>query len=172
MKDAIIQELIGSELEPFMLLLSEIECGNHFSNCNPKHVSWLKHKIKSHIAAGARFFGYRTKEGDILGVVGVLVERKLFCDATAEIVDIGVENTHRRNGLGTELLNHALLIAREEGVYAAFARTYAADTDTIAFYGRNAFCPVAVIPGANGPTDEGDIVMRRRLSNKPDAGDA
>ncbi len=171
MKDLIISELIKEELEPFMTLLSEIECGNHFSDANPKHVSWLKHKVNSHISCGTRFFGCRSKEGNPLGIVGILIERKLYCEPTAEIVDIGVVHLHRRHGLGTELLDHALKIARVEGAHAVFARTYAADTDTIAFYGRNTFYPIAVIPGTNGPTDEGDIVMRRKLSNKSNAGD-
>ncbi len=167
MQDTFIQELYADELEPFMPLLSEIECGNYFSDDNPKHASWLKHKINSHIACGARFFGRRTNAGEVLGIVGILIEHKLFCAATAEIVDIGVVSAQRRCGFGTELLNHALALAREQGATAVFARTYAADTDVIAFYGRNSFYPVAVIPGTNGPADEGDIVMRRKLSDKP-----
>ncbi len=171
MKDANIQELSEGGLTPFLPLLAEIECGDHFDSGNPDHTTWLERKIKSHLARGSRFFGYRSKEGGILGIVGILIEPRLFCTPTAEILDIGVVNGHRRDGLGTELLNQALTIAREAGAHAVFARTYAADFGTIAFYGRSQFHPVAVIPDTNGPTDEGDIVMRRRLSESldPDA---
>lgn len=171
MDDAIIQELTDSELEPFMPLLGEIECGRHFSASDPKHVSWLKHKIASHVACGVRYFGCRSRTEDIFGIVGILIERKLFCAPSAEIVDIGVVEAHRRCGLGTELLMHAVKLAGENGVHNVFVRTYAADTVTIAFYGHNAFYPVAVIPGTNGFADEGDIVMRKRLSNSLGAGE-
>jgi len=164
-------ELTEAEMEPFTSLLAEIECGTHFSDGNPEHVSWLKHRIDSHTARGTRFFGCRTELGEILGIVGILMQRKLYCPATAEVVSLGVVSAHRRCGLGTELLNHALDVARAEGACAVFARTYAADTNAVAFYGRNAFYPVAVIPGTNGPADEGDIVMRRTLCDEPDAVD-
>ncbi len=169
MKEATIDELKEGKLEPFMPLLAEIECGSHFSDGDQKSESWLRQTINSHIARGTRYFGYISKAGDALGVVGILLVKKLFCATTAEIVDIGIVNTYRRCGLGTNLLNYAVNFAREEGAYAVFARTYAADIDTIAFYGRNAFYPVAVIPGTNGPIDEGDIVMRRKISDNPDA---
>jgi len=167
----IIRELTDGKFEPFMPLLGEIECGRHFSISNVKHVSWLQNKIASHIAGGTRYFGCRSQKGDVLGIVGVMIERKLVCEPSAAIVDIGVVKAHRRRGLGTELLKHAVEVAVENGAHAVFVRTYAADTATIAFYGHNAFYPVAVIPGANGPDDEGDVVMRKKLPNSPDAGD-
>jgi GNAT superfamily N-acetyltransferase len=166
MKNITMQELTEGEFAPFMPLLSEIECGEHFSGTNPEHVAWLRHKIRAYMACGTRFFGYCSQTGEAIGIVGILIERKLFCAPTAEIMDIGVTQAYRRSGLGTKLLNDALAVAKEEGVQIVFARTYAADTGTIAFYGRNAFYPIAVIPGTNGPTDEGDIVMRRHLSEK------
>ena len=162
-----IQKLNEGELQAFMPLLAEIESGLHFSQRNPQHTAWLEQKIGSHLACGARFFGCQTETGEALGIVGIVMERKLFSAGTAEIVDIGVLAKHRRGGVGSLLLNHAVTVAKEEGAHAVFARTYAADTDAIAFYGRNAFYPVAVIPETNGPIDEGDIVMRRKLINKP-----
>jgi GNAT superfamily N-acetyltransferase len=166
MENISMQELTEGEFTPFMPLLSEIECGDHFSESNPEHVAWLQHKIQTHVVCGTRFFGYHSQTGEAIGIVGILIERKLFCDPTAEIMDIGVVPAYRRSGLGTKLLHDALAVAKAEGVQIVFARTYAADTGTIAFYGRNAFYPVAVIPGTNGPTDEGDVVMRRHLIEK------
>src|SRR3990172_9035011 len=100
MDDAIIQELTDGDLEPFMPLLGEIECGRLFSDSDPEHVSWLNHRIASHIAGGTRYFGCRSLTGDTLGILGFLIERKLFRAPSAEIVDIGVIDAHRRRGLG------------------------------------------------------------------------
>ena len=161
-----IRELEKIELESFYPLLAEIECGNHFAIENSEHVTWLKHKINTRIACGTRFYGMFSESGESIGIIGVQIESKLFCASSAEVVDIGIVTTHRRSGLGSVLMNHAIEVAREAGAHAIFARTYAADTETIAFYGRNLFYPVAIIPDTNGPNDEGDIVMRRLLNRK------
>ena len=158
-----LRELSKDTLEPFLPLLAEIECGDHFSPQDPAHEAWLGQIIHAHLASGVRFFGRHGPEGQALGVVGVRVDAKLFCEGSAEITDIGVVVDHRRSGLGAELLRFAVEVARRAAVHAVFARTYAADTGVIAFYGRSQFYPVAVIPGTNGPDDEGTIVMRRRL---------
>ena len=166
MNDKVIVELDRNELLPFIPLLAEIECGNHFCSDNQEHLDWLNGKIDSRIACGTRFYGLFSKDNEIMGVVGVQIEQKLFCSGSAEVVDIGVVDSHRRKGLGSKLLSYAIEKATEAGAHAVFARTYAADTETIAFYGRNLFYPVAIIPDTNGPNDEGDIVMRRLLNRK------
>ena len=164
MADSIIHELTDTQLDSLLPLLGEIECGRHFSASDPQHLAWLKRRLSAHRAAGIRYFGGQNPAGEILGVVGILLEQKLFGPPGAEITDIGVIAAQRRRGLGTQLLRHAVNLAIEHGAHAVFVRTYAADIGAIAFYGRSAFYPVAVIPGANGATDEGDIVLRRNLS--------
>ncbi|MCB2156477.1 GNAT family N-acetyltransferase [bacterium] len=159
-----ICELRVEDLEKFLPLLAEIECGAHFDMANAEHVAFLRHRIEVYVAMGAQFFAARGDDGAPLGIVAVIVERKLHCAPSAEVVSIGTMAAHRRSGVGTELLNHAVDIARRAKAHAVFAKTYAADAGTIAFYGRNGFHPVAVIPGTNGPDDEGDAVMRKGLS--------
>jgi GNAT superfamily N-acetyltransferase len=61
-------------------------------------------------------------------------------------------------------LHHAEQLAREAGVFCMYIATYAADTDTIAFYGRRGFAPVAVLADMYGAQDEGQVYMRKRLS--------
>ncbi len=63
----------------------------------------------------------------------------------------------------TRLLEFATGIAAECGAASVVVRTYAASYDVIAFYGKNAFHPIAVVSETNGPDDEGTIVMRKRL---------
>ena len=125
-------------LEPYMNLLGEIECGDHYSEFNSQHLKWLNNKIQSHISNGTIYYGCHDKE-QILGIVGIQIDTKIFTVGTAEVVDIGVIASKRRSGLGSQLLDFAVNIAHQAGVPTIFAKTYAADTNTIAFYGKNAF---------------------------------
>ncbi len=159
-----IEEVVGVHLEPYFPLLGEIEGGSHVVPGDPDHDAWLRARIGAHVAGGARYYACADDSARPVGIMGLVVKRKLFSAPTAEVVDIGVAAPHRRGGLGSKLLAFAVALAEADGASAVFARTYAADTDTIAFYGRNRFHPVAVIPETNGLNDEGDIVMRRRLT--------
>lgn len=163
MSELKIKALNRSELDSFMKLLGEIECGDHYSEFNTVHIEWLKQKIEAHLSNGTKYYGCRSDQGEVLGIVGLQIESKIFTNGTAEIVDIGIVAEHRRSGLGSKLLNYAVELLKPSGIPTVFARTYAADTDTITFYGRNGFYPVAVIPETNGLEDEGTIVMRKRV---------
>jgi GNAT superfamily N-acetyltransferase len=164
MNDLSIRELVGAKLRPYFPLLAEIECGSHFQENNPEHRAWLERKIEQRLSCGARFFGSEDESGQPTGVLGVAIERQLHCAPTAEVVDVGVVRGQRRTGLGSQLLDYAETHARESQAHSLYARTYAGDAGTIAFYGRCGFSPVAVVPGKNGPDDEGEIVLRKRLT--------
>ena len=152
------------DLTPFLSLLGEIEAGERFEWQQQAHRDWIQERIDNHLSAGTKYFGVLGSSGSPEGVIGVRVDRQLFTETTAEIVDIGVLQSSRRKGLGSYLLAHGVNIAISAGATAIYARTYAADWSVIAFYGRNRMHPVAVIPDTNGPDDEGTIVMRMGLS--------
>lgn len=162
-----ITEVIGEQITPFFSLLGEIESGRHFSESKPTHRAWLERKIKARTACGTRFFAAHNASGAPVGIVGILLENKLFCEPHSELVDIGVVAAHRRRGIGSRLLIHAVNFANRNGATVVTLTTYAADGGAIAFYEHNAFHSVAVIPGTNGPEDAGDVVMQRSLSNQP-----
>lgn len=166
MDTSAIHELTGPALEPFLPLLGEIESGSHFDEENPRHLEWLRFKLDAHLARGTRYFGQLGGSNSPLGVLGVVIDHKLFCGPTAEIVDIGIIASRRGNGLGRALLEFAVDLVQPSGASSIFVRTYAGDEGVIAFYGRNGFHPVAVIPGTNGVHDEGTIVMRKTLARE------
>jgi GNAT superfamily N-acetyltransferase len=157
------RELERLELEAFMPLLGEIECGRHYSHAKADHRSWLRLRIETQLASGVRFYGYTDAKSGVVGIVGIRIDEKPDRHPQAEIVDLGVAEARRRQGIGSALLKHASALAGDRGAGRLYVRTYAGDTRAITFYGRNGFHPVAVIPDANGPDDEGDVVLRKRL---------
>jgi len=67
--------------------------------------------------------------------------------------------------MGSELLQFIINKYSKYICCNIFVKTYAADTHTIFFYGRNGFFPISIIPELNGNNDEGTIVMRKKIRN-------
>jgi len=151
------------DFTPFWSLLAEIECGDHFDVAKSVHQDWLQSKIQSRIHNNTFYYAADSEHDKAVGILGLQLNTSLFSTPTAEIVDIGIFPQYRRKGLGSQMLEYAIALAKSFGVPELFVRTYAADSHTIYFYGKNHFFPVAVIPGTNGPLDEGNIVMRYKL---------
>ncbi len=82
-----------------------------------------------------------------------------------EILEIGVNKGLRGNGYGSELLRFAETHHSKDNIHRIVVETYAASYGVIYFYGKNGYAPIAVIPGTNGPDDEGTIIMRKPLSS-------
>jgi ribosomal protein S18 acetylase RimI-like enzyme len=162
--DVELYEITEAELANYAALLGEIESGADFDSTNQEHLDFLWKRIAAHQARGAKYVGCGVDSGIPLGVVGVVIDESLFGEKTAEILDIGIDPDRRRLGLGTALLDYAVNQAKKAGAKTIYARTYAADFKVIAFYGRNGFHPVAVVPDTNGQNDEGTIVMRKRIN--------
>ena len=163
-----IREVSEAEfIEQFYVLMAEVECGSHFDFSNPQHEEWLHRRISRHYHRGVKFFGYYLDSGKPVGFAGLLAEEKLEGVAcfgqTAELLDIGILPEFRGKGYGGELLKYIEEYCRDFGAYCMYTATYARSFDTIAFYGRHGFVPVATLPDVHGPDDEGNVYMRKIL---------
>lgn len=156
-------ELTGT----FFPLLADIECGEGFNINNTNHVSWLKRKIEIHLFSGVCFFGYFTEDGTPAGLLGVLVQQQLEgiagCEQKAELPCIGVFPEYRGRGIGSALLTFAEGYAKDKGMYCLYLSTDAVSYENIAFYVRNGYAPVAVLPDVHGPGLEGEVFLRKLL---------
>ena len=158
-----ITEIYQENLGQFAELLAEIEAGDHFDKSNPEHVEWLKQKIAVRYFEGTHFYGLFLEDGTPVALAGLLINESLFGPNSSELKDIGTYKEFRRQGYASELLKYCEQVSQENNVYCMFMCTYAREYDTIAFYGKNGFVPVAHIPDVHGPDDEGNLYMRKRL---------
>jgi len=164
----VIREIAEHEfVEAFFPLVAEVECGDHFRHTDPAHVKWLQDRIAVYYRRGARFFARYLDDGTPVGFIALLLDAPLegvLCFGQyAEILSFGVVRERRGQGHGKELLAHAVSFACGSGAYCLYASTYARSHEVIAFYGRNGFSPVAVLPDVHGPNDEGTVWMRKIL---------
>lgn len=158
-----IREVFESEIEPFLGLLAEAEAGTHYDKGNPAHVSWLMEKVHRHYGRGVRFFGL-FEGARAVGVIGLLVETHLQHNwGLGYITDLAVDSDSRRRGYGSRLMEFVDEEARRMNCYCVYVDTYAADVRNVAFYTRNGYVPVAVLPDANGPGDEGQVWLRKLM---------
>ena len=158
-----ITEIYQEQMGQFFELLGEIEAGDYFDPQNPEHVDWLKQKIAVRFFEGTHFYGLFQENGTPVAVAGLLINEGLFGPNSSELKDIGTFKEFRRQGFASELLQYCEQVSRENNVYSMYMFTYAGSYETIAFYGKNGFAPVACIPDKHGPKAEGEICMRKRL---------
>ena len=158
-----IRKLTRLEIEDqFWALMGEIEGGRSFDSADPRLVAWLQRKIERRWGSGAQFYGLFDEEQPV-GVMAIIIDDHPYYAGHSELVDLGVVLAYRQGGHGTMLLNYAERLSREAGVFCMYISTYAGDTETIAFYGKRGFAPVATLPDFNGVDDEGQVYMRKRL---------
>jgi len=153
-------------VQEFFDLAAEVECGDRFDCGCAAHVRWLEDRITLRFASGARFFASYL-DGTPVGFTAIHVEPKMdgvpFTGQYSEVVAIGVLREHRRSGHGSRLLEHSERHARDQGAYCLYVATYAGSLDTIRFYEKNGFMPVATLPDVHGPVAEGRVYLRKLL---------
>ncbi len=151
----------------FFDLMAEVECGNRFDPASPSHAQWLTDRIRKRFAAGARFFAAYSNDGTPVGFAAVQVDPKLegipYHGQHSEIVAMGVVTAHRRCGHGSRLLEFSERHARDQGAHCLYVATYAAAQDTIKFYEKNGFVPIATLPDVHGPMAAGNLYLRKLL---------
>lgn len=138
-----------------------------FNFNSESHAQWLKKKIAAHFLKGAKFFGYYLGDMTPVGFAVVLIDEPLedvSCfGQKSELLDIAIFPEFRRKSYGSKLLAYTQEYSKQQGAYCIYASTYAKDYNTVQFYGKNGFIPVATLPDVYGPNDEGAVYMRKIL---------
>lgn len=162
-----IKTIQESDFEPFYSLMAEIEIGDLYEPNNENHIKWLQNKIKTRYGAGTVFFALYDKNNLPIGLSGVQVDLSLdgvpYLGQKSELMDIVIDEKYRNMGYGTELLRYTERYAKEMGAYCMYAATTAFDYETVLFYGKNKFIPIATLADVNGPNEEGALYMRKIL---------
>lgn len=167
MNNYTIKELLEENFEPFYSLMAEIEIGDLYNPDNENHIKWLQNKIKMRYGAGTVFFAIYEENNLPVGLMGVQVELPLdgvpYLGQKSEFMDIVVDEQYRNMGYGKALLKYAEKYAKDKGAYCMYAATAAFDYETVLFYGKNDFVPIATLVDVNGPNEDGLLYMRKIL---------
>lgn len=159
-----IREVLQNEISIFYELMGEVEY-SLFKMGNKKHLEWLEKRIDRLYYSGAKFFGGFDETGSTVGIITILIDEapEGINDGfnSCEVIEMGVIKGIRNKGYGSQMLKHAEKYAKEKSVYCMYMHTYAGDYDVIAFYGKNGFVPVGMLPDVYGPKNEGMIYMRK-----------
>ena len=164
-----IREVLQDEISIFYELMGEVEY-SLFNVGNKKHLEWLKRRIDRLYYNGAKFFCGFDEEGSALGIITILIDEAP--DGinegfnSCEVIEMGVIKGIRNIGYGSKLLKYAEKYAKEKIVYCMYMHTYAGDYDVIAFYGKNGFVPVGILPDVYGPKNEGMLYMRKVIGRQ------
>lgn len=159
-----IRKVLQDEIDNFYELIGEIEY-SLFNAKNEEHLHWLKNRIDRLYYNGAEFFGAFNEKREILGIITILIDvpPQGINDGynSCEVIEMGINKDVRNNGYGSQLLGYAENYAKNKNVYCMYMHTYAGDYDVIAFYGKNGFVPVGIIPDIYGSKNEGMLYMRK-----------
>jgi GNAT superfamily N-acetyltransferase len=129
--------------------LIEAGLGDHFGfvdrDANPDLVD-----IDACYSANGGVFFVADDDGRIVGTTAVLIEEN-----RARLARVAVAKEHRRAGIATALLSHAIEFARHAGIAELIVHTQPEWRDATAFYRRHGFAPFG--------RDEVDVHLRRTL---------
>ena len=151
----------------FFAAFADLECGSKYDPRNPQHVQWVRRRIAIHYFRGARFYACYTDKQVPVGFISVLLDKGLegvrCFGLWTEILDLLVLESCRGQGYGTALLEQAEKASIEAGACCIYVRTYAGNRDSMTFYIKHGFVPVAMLPDVNGRDDDGDVYLRKIL---------
>lgn len=160
-----IRELSQTQAEAYLDVIGEAEMGRFYKPSEEDHRSWIRVTMGRYFAQDARFFGAFAEDGEPLGYAALLVDDTPGFRCKAELISFGMALAHRRKGAGSKLIDHITEVCQDLGLYCIITSTYAGDAGAIAFYCRNGFTPVALLPGVYGPRDEGQLYLRKLLAS-------
>jgi ribosomal protein S18 acetylase RimI-like enzyme len=147
----------------FFGLMAEVESGSSFDQQNPEHVEWLERKIARRIGSGGQFYGLYAPDGTPAGLYSLLIEPSLFGPGHAEVLDLGIVPTFRRQGHALSLLRDAEEKSIAAGACCLHLQTYAGDDGAVTLYRKAGFTPLAEMPGLNGPDERGQLLLHKNL---------
>ena len=151
----------------FFAMIVDLWCADKYNPENAQHVDWVKKKIhvtfeNFSIALCAYtddnepigFFWYKHDTG---------IEGVSFSGKDAHIISCGLYEQFQRQGIGTVLLDEVCKRIKNNGGECLYTDTYAANDDSMMFYIKRKFIPVALLPGLNGISDDGQVFMYKKV---------
>jgi ribosomal protein S18 acetylase RimI-like enzyme len=151
----------------FLPMIIYLWCGNKFNSNNSQHNKWLNQKINaSFVDFGIALCAYTDEDEPIgyifykhdTGMDGVNISGK-----DAHIIQFGLYEKHRNKGIGTKLLDEACKNIKDNEGECLYTDTYSKNNDSMIYYIKRGFIPIAYHLGENGINDLGQIYLYKIL---------
>jgi ribosomal-protein-alanine acetyltransferase len=146
---AIVREFRPEDADAMMVLAAQA----------PEAANWSKESyLKSASEAGSLALVLESDDG----IRGFLLGR-LAADQ-AELLNLAVTSTHRRQGAGTALLAKALEEWHSQGAKSVYLEVRESNTGAIAFYEKHGFAKTGLRKGYYRAPDEAALTMVKKLT--------
>jgi ribosomal protein S18 acetylase RimI-like enzyme len=154
-------------MEDFLPIVIDLWCGDKYNPENNKHVEWIRHSIHARfIDFGVALCAY-TDDNEPIGYIWYKhdtgLEGERFSGKNASIIQFGLYDQFQRQGIGTKLLDEACKSIKSNGGECLYTDTYAGNDDSMVFYIKRKFIPVALHPGEDGINDYGQVYLYKVL---------
>jgi ribosomal protein S18 acetylase RimI-like enzyme len=151
----------------FLPMIIDLWCGDKFIPNNSQHVEWLNKKIHASFEDFGTALCVYTDDGEAIGFLWYKHDSGMqgvsFSGKDAHIIQMGLYEKFQRQGIGTKLLEEACANIRANGGECLYTDTYAANWDSMVFYIKRSFIPVALLPGLDGMNSMGQVFLYRIL---------
>jgi len=125
---------------------------------SPEAASWSRASLQSVLDQNTSYFLIATKGVEVLGFVAGRV-----LAGEAEILNLAIAPTHRREGLAKALVQLLLQLFSGQGVATVFLEVRESNCAAIGFYERMGFTRAGTRPGYYSNPPEAALVLRRQL---------
>ena len=152
----------------FLTMIIDLWCSDKFIPNNDQHISWLNRKIHaSFVDFGFALCAYTDSDepiGYILYKHDTGMEGVSFSGKNAHIIQFGLFEEYRNKGIGTKLLNEACKNIKDNNGECLYTDTYTKNDDSMIYYIKRGFIPVAYYIGENGINGFGQIYLYKILT--------
>jgi len=153
--------------DDFLPMIIDLWCGDKFISENPQHAAWLDRRIHaSFVNFGVALCAY-TDAGEPMGYLWYRYDTGMegvsFSGKDAHIIQLGLYEQFQGQGVGTKLLDRACESIKAAGGECLYTDTYADNDDSMLFYIKRKFIPVAYHPGEDGVNDLGQVYLYKVL---------
>jgi len=151
----------------FFSLIVGLWYGDHYDPENEQHVAWVKRKIHVTFQDFSTALCAYTDAGEPIGFFWYKHDTGLegvsFSGKDAHLISCELFEPFQRQGIGTMLLDEVCARVKANGGECLYTDTYIDNSDSMLFYIKRGFVPVALLPGLNGVNGGGQVFMYRIL---------
>ena len=153
--------------DDFFPMIVDLWYADKYDPQNKQHVEWVKRKIHVTFEAFSVALCAYTDDNEPIGFFWYQhdtgLENVRFNGKDAHIISCGLFDRFQRQGIGTLLLDEVCKKIKANGGECLYTDTYTANWDSMVFYIKRQFIPVALLPGLNGIDDDGQVFLYRKL---------
>ena len=152
----------------FFDIIVDLWYADKYNPNNPQHAEHVKRRIHVTFEDFSTALCAYTDKNEPIGYFWYKhdtgLENVSFDGKYAHIISCGLHEKFQRQGIGTKILDEVCKRVKASGVKCIYTDTYAENDDSMMFYIKRGFVPVALLPGLNGVVrDKGQVFMYKKL---------